>query len=269
MTRDQVAYRVSEALAVVATVTSALSFFFWGVFHRDVPMSVGNMRGTALTMLVVGVPILVASMRWSRSSLRGRFVWLGCLAYIAYNAVMFCFAVHFNSFFLLFATLLALSFWSLLTLVRTFDHGRLQDASVAIPVRTVAIYLLVCTVLFALLWLQTIVPATLDNSMPASLEDAGFVQNPVWVLDFAFTFPLTVLGSLWLWQRRTWGVIVGGMMTIMLTFETAGVAVDQFFGHLHDPAASLAAVPAMIVFTVVGLAISIAFLRGVRGEVNA
>jgi hypothetical protein len=59
-------------------------------------------------------------------------------------------------------------------------------------------------------------------------------RTPIWVLDFAFTFPLMILGGAWLWQRRAWGLIVGGMMTIMLTIETAGIAVDLIFGHIHD-----------------------------------
>jgi hypothetical protein len=260
----RLASRVSLALAAVAAVAAWLAFTFWGLFHRDVPAGIGNMRGTALTVLAVAVPLLLAAMAWaSRGSLRAQFVWLGCLAYLAYNAVMFCFAAHFNSLFLLFTTFLALAFWSLVTLIRALDLDCVRAASSSVPVRAVALYLLICTVLFALLWLQAIVPATLDNTMPVALEESGLVQNPVWVLDFAFTFPVTVLGSLWMWRRRPWGLIVGGMMTIMLTIETASIAVDQAFGHLHDPAAPLGAVPAMVGFTVAGLVFSILFLRGV------
>ena len=50
----------------------------------------------------------------------------------------------------------------------------------------------------------------------------------------------------------------------MLTIETAGIAVDQIFGHVHDPFASLDAVPVMAIFTFVGLVMSMLFLRGVR-----
>jgi hypothetical protein len=62
---------VSTALAAVAALTSGVSFLFWDVFHRDVPMTVGNMRGTALAMLVIAVPLLVGSMILSsRGALR-------------------------------------------------------------------------------------------------------------------------------------------------------------------------------------------------------
>ena len=173
------AYRVSSVLASVALLTAAVSFLAWGVFQRDVPMTVGNTRGTALTMLVIAVPLLVASMILSsRGSLRARFVWMGSLAYIAYNAVMFCFALQYNSFFLLFVALLGLSFWALVTLASQFDPVVVSAGVAGVRARTVAVYLLVCLVLFAVMWLRDIVPATVDNVLPGSFEGTGLTQNP-------------------------------------------------------------------------------------------
>lgn len=264
---ERVAYVVSAALALLATLTATASFFFWGVFERDAPMTVGNMRGTALAMLVIAVPLLMASMLLSScGSLRARFVWLGSVAYIAYNAVMFCFALQFDSFFLLFAALLALSFWALVTLMPLFDHAAVETAGAGVPVRVVAAYLLVCLVLFAMLWLRDIVPAIIGNVLPRGFAEAGLTQNPIYVLDFAFTFPLLAVGVTWLLRRRAWGYVIAGMALVMLTIETAGVAIDQTFGHIHDPAASLAAVPVMVVLTVIGLVFSAVFLRGMGGK---
>lgn len=262
------AYCVSSVLASVALLTAVVSFLAWGVFQRDVPMTVGNMRGTALTMLVLAVPLLVASMILSsRGSLRARFVWMGSLAYIAYNAVMFCFALQYNSFFLLFVALLGLSFWALVTLASQFDPFVVSASVTGVRARTVAVYLLVCLVLFAVMWLRDIVPATVDNVLPGSFEGTGLTQNPIYVLDFAFTFPLLAVGAVWLWRRRPWGYVIGGTMVVMLTIETAGIAIDQVFGHVHDPSASLGAVPIMGVLTVVGLVFSALFLRGLDARI--
>jgi hypothetical protein len=263
--RDLVSCRVSAWLIAVAAVTSALSFQFWQIFSRDVPMGVGNMRGTALSMLVMAVPLVGVSMVLAaRGSLRARFIWLGGLAYIAYNAVLFCFAAHFNSFFLLFTTLLGLSFWAMVTLLQDFDLDAVPAACAAVPARGVAVYMLVSLGIFAAAWLRDIVPAIATNGLPAGLEGTGLTQNPIYVLDFAFTFPTMVIGAVWLWQRRAWGYVVSAMMVIMLTVETAGIAVDQVFGHLHDQSAPLDAVPVMIGFTAAGLVASVLFLRGVN-----
>jgi hypothetical protein len=176
--------------------------------------------------------------------------------------MMFCFALQFNSFLLLFTALLSLSFWSLVTLLSNFDTAAVTAAGVRVPVRAVAAYMLVCVVVFALTWLRDIVPATIGNTLPDTFQGTGLTQNPIYVLDFAFTFPLLAIGAAWLWRRRAWGYVIGGMMVVMLTIETAGIAIDQAFGHLHDPSASLGAVPIMVAFTAAGLAFSTFFLRG-------
>src|SRR6185436_2095127 len=137
-----------------------------------------------------------------------------------------------NAFFLMYTTMLALSFWAIVGLVPTIDLGALVKSAGAMPARSISAYLWACLALFAGLWLVSIVPATITNTMPQAIVDAGLTQNTVWVLDFAFTFPLMLLGARWLWQRKAWGYLIGGVMVMMLTLETAGVAVDQWFGHL-------------------------------------
>lgn len=270
MNRDErLAFNLSAALAIVSGATAAASFVLWGTFHRDVPAGVGNLRGTALTVFAIAVPLLAASMVLAaQGSVRAWFVWLGCLGYLAYNAVMFCFAAHFNAFFLPFTAMLALSFWALVASIRAIDAAALHAASARVPARTVAGYLTASLVAFAALWLSAVVPATLDNSMPQAIVDAGLTTNPVWVLDFAFTFPLMAAGSLWLWQRRPWGTVLGGLLVVMLTIETASIGIDQVFGHLHDPSASLGAVGPMVVFTALGVLFSVLFLRGVDRAPN-
>jgi hypothetical protein len=63
------------------------------------------------------------------------------------------------------------------------------------------------------------------------------------------------------------------MMLVMLTLETASIAIDQVFGHIHDPSQSLGAVPIMASFTGMGIVFTVLFPRGVqlptsRGVVN-
>ena len=63
--------------------------------------------------------------------------------------------------------------------------------------------------------------------------------------------------------RRAWAYVVGGMTVVKLTLETAGIAIDQVFGHIHDPSQLLGAVPIMVLFTGIGVVFAVLFLRGV------
>lgn len=121
-----------------------------------------------------------------------------------------------------------------------FDVEAVRAAGARVPVRAVAGYMLACVVLFAVTWLRDIVPVTISHTLPRSFAGTGLTQNPIYVLDFAFTSPLLTIGAAWLWQRRGWGYVIGGIMIVMLTVETAGIAIDQTLGHLHDASAGTA-----------------------------
>jgi hypothetical protein len=196
---------------------------------------------------------------------RARYVWAGALAHIACNSVLFCFGSHFSSFFLLLTTMLALSFWALLTLLTGLDVEWLRQASRRVPVKTVVAFSLITVILFAGLWLRDMVPGIIDNARPASYEGTGLVTSPIQVLDFAFTFPVMLVGAVWLLRRRAWGYVVTGMMVIMVTIESAGIAIDQTFGHRHDPSQSLASIPVLLGYMAVGLVLTVLFLRRTRG----
>lgn len=105
-------------------------------------------------------------------------MWFACLIYVAYNAVMFCFAAHFNAYFLLYTTMLALSFWALVTLLRVAPVETFGAAGARVPARAVAVYLLLSLAFFAALWLQAIVPAMLTASMPPAIVEMGWPSAP-------------------------------------------------------------------------------------------
>ena len=100
---------MSCALGVAAAAAAGLSFFVPSVL-TGAPVAIGCLRGTALVILVAGLPVLAAGMsRAARGSARGLVVWLGTLGYLLYQAVMFCFATPLNNFFLIYVAYLGLA----------------------------------------------------------------------------------------------------------------------------------------------------------------
>lgn len=255
------AVRLSAALLVAVIVTTALSLAVPSLF-RDPAMTVGNLRGTCLVLLVVAAPALAWSM-WAtdRGSVQAPVVWLGAVAYIAYNGVLLLFSAIFNRLFLLDVAVLGLAAWTLVALLPAV-HVR----SVLPPrtLRWIGGYLAAVAVLFGLLWLRDIVPALLDGGTPASLAGLAMITNPVEVLDFTFSIPAALVAAVLLWRGRPAGLPLAGLLLVMFVIETTSIAVDQTFGHLADPAAPLAAVPIMAALTLLGLWPLTVFLRGLR-----
>ncbi|BCX03090.1 MAG: hypothetical protein KatS3mg053_1028 [Candidatus Roseilinea sp.] len=259
------AYRLSGLLAVVTFVHAAVGAFWPGVF-RDPPMTAGNAQGTAVAMLLAALPVLVGSMIFAaRGSLRAQLVWLGALSYILYNAAIYAFAVAFNPLFLLYVASLSLSFWAILVLLTRLDVNELRARFAEnLPVRAFAVYVLAASGMFFVLWMGQIVPALFQSRRPAFLAGTDLLTSPVHVLDLGFALPISALGAAWLWQRKGWGFLLTGLMLSMLVIETASIALDQWFGYLHDPTASPAAVPVFAALTPIGLVAVIAYLRYLR-----
>jgi hypothetical protein len=249
----------------MALAAASLSFFIPEVLGGPA-VAQGNLRGTALAVMVVAVPLLFASIYFaSKNSARALVAWLGAVAYIVYQAVLFLFATPFNSLFLTYVAMLSLGFWSAVVLIRQIDLAAF-DARFdgRLPARAIAIYTVVLATLNALVWLRTIVPAILSDSPAAFLEGSGVPTNPVFVQDLTLWLPLLVLGSWWLWQGRPLGQLVVGAMLVMLVLESIGVATDQWFGAMADPDtpfASMAAVPVFLALAVVSAVPLFVYMR--------
>ena len=73
----------------------------------------GSARGTALVVLLAGVPALACSMLLAaRGSAAAVITWLGSAGFLLYNSLMFVFATPANRLFPLYLAMLALAAWS-------------------------------------------------------------------------------------------------------------------------------------------------------------
>jgi hypothetical protein len=113
------AYWLSSALFVVTLIGTIGSLMIPGIFRRDQPVFAGNAQGTLFIILVVTLPILIASMFLAaRGSMRALIAWIATVGQIFYNSVYLTFDTNFNRLFFIYVAMLSLSFWSLLVLLR-------------------------------------------------------------------------------------------------------------------------------------------------------
>lgn len=264
------AYGVSSALAAVAAVAAGATFFVPGVLRGTAVMN-GSARGTALVVLVLAVPLLVVSMGLAaRGSSRATITWLGAATYLLYNAVLFLIATPFNSLFLFYVAMFALSLWALVLTLSEIDVATFaRRFSPRLPARAIGAFLGAIAVLNALAWLAGALPAMFQTSAPAFLEGTGLVTMPTYVQDLSFWLPATFVVAVWTWRRRPWGIVLAGALIVYGGLEGVGVAVDQTFGHWADPASTVVApslVPAFVVLSLVELAVFYFYIRTLKSE---
>ncbi len=260
-------YVLSGALAATAALAAGFTVAFPSLLH-GAAVSNGNLRGTAVALLAVGLPTLVLSVVCTaRGSARALVVWVGTLGYLIYQAVLMCFATPLNNLFLLYVAYLSLAVWSTVMLLRATDlHAFVTRLSDALPARFTAVAALILVVLNAGAWLSRIVPAVLSPRPTSLLDGTGLLTNPVYVQDLAIWLPLLATAAIACWRRAPWGLLITAAMLAMFVLESISIAVDQWFGSHADPSSSvssLSMVPAFAGVTAVTAGLLVWFLRAV------
>ena len=168
-------------------------------------------------LLVLGVPVLAVGL-WltSRSSLRGRLIWLGSLAFMAYMWTHYAFVVAYNDFFLGYVALFALSVFTLVSGVVTTDASRISDAfDDEISTRLYVGFLGLAAVGLAFMWLFDIVPALLAGELPSGIAQFGPEAAHTYVIDLGVLVPSLAIAALWLHRERPWGYVCTGVLLVL------------------------------------------------------
>lgn len=265
-----VARALTAALLLVVAICGVVMLVAPTVL-RDPPGYAGNALGTYAVMLLVALPVTALAMRAAvRGSLAARYVWLGGVGYLLYNAILTSFSLQFNELFLFYVASLSLAVWSLVAVLRTIDADALPARfPERFPVRLVGGYLIVTAVAFGALWLSDVLPAALFGTRPLSLRGTTLPVNVVQVIDFAFTLPVSFAAGVWLWRRRPLGFLLAGLMLVLLLLESVSIAVDQYVGHRSDPAQPVGAVALFVVLAAIGAVPTLAFLRSIASTSGA
>lgn len=166
-----------------------------------------------IVLIVLAVPTLSIGL-WlaRRGSIRGRFVWLGSLAFMLCIWTHYAF-VGYNDFFLGYIALLGLSLFTLLSGVMTTDAERVFE--LLHEAVSTAIYggvLAATGIGLASLWLSELVPALLADELPAAIIQLGSEAAHTYVIDLGVLVPALLISAVWLRWERPWGYVCTGVL---------------------------------------------------------
>lgn len=204
--------RSTVVLVFLVLVASLMGLFSSSPYSMETQNWLMQARGQDIGN-VLAVCVLAFSMHAaSKGSQRGFLVWLGTLFYLLYAYIIYAVAVHFNSLFLVYVTVVGITFFTIIsTLLRGIIPPRTQT------VKRFASYALIVTgLLFALLWLSEIIPAIITGNTPQGVRDAGLWVNPVHVLDLSVVLPSFIATGYLALKRKNIGTY---LLTPWLTFS--------------------------------------------------
>jgi hypothetical protein len=257
---------LSFPLAALLALAAFAGIAMPDVYAREAASWAAQGVGQDWVDLVVVVPLLVVS---AVLALRGSRVFAlllgGALVYAAYSLVLYSFAMHFNSLFLVYSSGLGFAFYGVAAFVSAFSR---TDAATwvdrAAPARLAGGYSVLLGVAFYLLWLSEVVPALLAHTAPKSLQEVGLITNPVQVLDLGIVLPALILGGVALWLRQRLGYWLAPVMLafgVLMDLALFGMAVSMAARRVgaEGPPAGF-----FLILAAVGGGVLWAFLRHVR-----
>lgn len=160
--------------------------------------------------------LLITSVLAYNNNKTAALIWGGVVLYLTYTFTLFCFDVHFNKLFLIYCICLGLSFYLTLYFIFTQHQAIIKiNLEHKSAIRFTGIYFLIISVLFYVLWLAEIIPASIQNSPPKSLTETGLLTNGVHVLDLSVILPGIFITGIFLLKRISLGFV---LTPIILTF---------------------------------------------------
>jgi len=212
-------------LAISLAIVSVAGAFFPETYSRDSPSMGAQGVGQDLVDLIVGVPLLLLSFYYtSRGNRVASLIYGGTLFYIMYSFIIYCFGINFNRFFLFYCLTLSLSLYSFILFFSELRQQKVEEWFDRAPVRWVSVYLVVVALIFYMLWLKSIVPAILNNQVPADVSDYNLLVNPVHVIDLVFVLPGLILGALLIRRKLGLGYIIASIALVFMVLLTLALA---------------------------------------------
>jgi len=262
---------LSLASAASAAVASATTLAWSGSFPQPFPPMAYNevlaeARGWSAVTFGLALPILAVSMlSASRGSVRGRLVWLGCLAYLVYAYLEFAVSPPFTVLYLVYVAAFACAIPALLLLVASIDTDALPAAfSDRVPRRSVAIFSLTFSALLAVAWLRDIARRTLAGDV-GWLGPEASVGHVVHALDLGLLVPLGIATGILLLRGRPSGYLLASVFLGVAVCMGAALVAMVGCSAVVSRTSPLQAAPFGVVW-IVSVVLAVAFYRALSGS---
>lgn len=211
-------------------------------------------------------PLLVGfGVATSGNHKTGYFIFCGSLLFVVYTFAIYCFATHFNTFFLIYCLILGLAIYTLAWLFLSPESyrpaGWFDDKY---PAKTVGSFLLSVAILFYLLWLSEIIPAILQRRTPRSVIEAGLLTNPVHVLDLSVFLPLMFLTAVLIFKKKQVAFLLAPPLLVFNVLMSSNIAFLLIFMQQKGLGNSSWIAATMVLFALISLFLLLYSLRHLK-----
>lgn len=222
--------------------------------HMSADVAIQGIAQDYIT-LIVGVPLLLISLFLAlRGSFRGRFLLAGVLNYFFITYLFYMNMAMYNQFFLIYVVLTGLSFFAFAITLLSIGIKDLSDKfSNKTPFKFVGLFLIINSILIALLWLSVVVPPLMDKTIYPDAVD-HFTTLVVQGFDLSLLLPISFVGGWLLIRKNNYGYLISTVtivfLSILMTALVAKIIAMVNAGVNVIPAVFI--IPVIAVISIIG-----------------
>jgi hypothetical protein len=268
MKRSPYILPLSISITILSAIASAGGLWIKNLYNDNDFVRSAWYSNDLITLFLV-VPLLVVAIYLTqRGSQRWLMLLMGLIGYVFYNFAFYLFGAAFNIFFLIYTILV---FMSGITLFMQLSNSSNENLATKFekktPVKWVSTYLFLITLMLFSLELSIIIPFLFSGIIPQTIKLTGLTTSVVFALDFSVVIPVSIIAAVLLWQRRSWGFILGIIMLVkgvtyglVLCVGTVLLAYSNTYGKWDS------LMPLYIVLVIGGVAGCWLLLKNFRGN---
>lgn len=256
---------LSVLLSITLTVVSVAGGFFPGTYEREVPSMAAQGAGQDLVDLFLVVPLLLISLYYTnKNSKVAAFLLGGTLAYIMYSFVIYSMGIHFNQFFLLYTATFGLSLYAFILYLNDMFKENIAGWFENPPRKAIGIYLIFVAVVFYALWLKSVIPAIINDTIPEDVSNYDLLVNPVHVLDMAFALPALIIGGILIMKGKDKGYLIAALSLVFMMILTIALAGMVIMLVIRGISEDYTIATVFGVLTITSLVFTVLLLKNIR-----
>ena len=105
---------LSVLVACLVLIASTAGIFITSIYARETTSWAIQGIGQDIANLVAAATLFIAVFFVNKESVKAFLVWMGVVIALIYPYIIYAFAIHFNSLFLVYVAIVGLSFYTLL-----------------------------------------------------------------------------------------------------------------------------------------------------------
>lgn len=212
---------IAAMVVLLASLTSIAGICYRdSIYKRDTSFLMSAFYGNDLYTLIVAIPLTIQVIYKCRREGKEKhyLVFLGLMDYMMYNFQFYLFGASFNSLFLLYCAIVALSIMSLICgmvqMIINGDGNVFSDTPIGTSHPWIVGYMMFTAFSLLYVYISQFADFFMNGNLPEIITVTGNITNIVFALDLTNVVPWMLLGGIGLMKKKHWGYSIAAIVNI-------------------------------------------------------